>query len=789
MIETVAPHTEQNDPEIIKSQELKNSILKICEPLCISLYKEKPKNITSFMINWLKDKYNISSSLLNNEEKKEIEMLKNKVEIFHEMDEHFYFVETQLKAKKEAKIVEKKNKVPPKPKPRLPPDEIIPSDDEDNNPDEIDIRLDDRQYIESNSRGEYRLGTFEILEKNIEEVKIKYHNKSPEDFEFMKINLMKSPLFSDLPLYILEKCINSMEEKYYSAMTEIVKQGDFSEMFYFILEGELECKMGFTKVTRDGNKKKIEKFDPRLVKVFYPGDYFGELNLLYHVPIRGTIKTITEAKIYILDRKIYKKLLNNSFKERNEKRIVLFKKIPIFGVLKDEELEKMNQIVKEAIYYKGDTIIKENEFSNMLMIIEEGNCIGKQIVEKGKIPQKKKEYKEYQIFFEESLLKPEKSQESIIAESDVVKFICIDRYTFKNIFGSLEQILMRDMDLYKKYFPPLPEIVEEFKIVPPVGFEGENINPDNIQPQNLNDMGNGKPQNISINNVEQINSVNNKFNNNNIEELIKKINELNKENEEMKDKIKKQDDEIIDLKSQIINGNNIIEAKDLKINVNINNNNDNINNLNSIQNNKIIINSENNNIDISSQNNNIDIISQNNKDINNQNNNIDSQNNNNIIDINNTKQNNNTFNSNQDNNFNNKITVSNQDNNNKNLSQNKDNDNINIVNLNQNNENINNNINDMISNNINSSIIKRENEGQIPDFLKEKLEVNIVKDNISYGEGENNNKITDKKNDSVKESIIKSENPYESNNKNTDLNEIKGEIKGHGYFEEDDEIH
>ena len=788
MTETVAPHTEKNDPEIIKSQELKNCILKICEPLCISLYKEKPKNITSFMINWLKEKYNISSSLLNNEEKREREMLKNEVEIFHEMDEHFYFVETQLKAKKEAKIIEKKNKAPPKPKPRLPPDEIIPSDDEDINPDEIDTRLDDRQYIESNSRAENRPGNFEILGNNIEEVKIKYHNKSPEDFEFMKINLMKSPLFSDLPLDILTKCINAMEEKYYSSMTEIVKQGDFSEMFYFILEGELECKMGFTKVTRDGNKKKIEKFNPRLVKVYYPGDYFGELNLLYHAPLRGTIKTITEAKIYILDRKIYKKLLNNSFKERNEKRIVFFKNIPIFGVLTDEELEKLTQIVKEAIYYKGDTIIKEDEFSNMLMIIEEGNCIGKQIVEKGKEPQKKKDYKECQIFFEESLLKPEKSQESIIAESDVVKFICIDRYTFKNIFGSLEQILMRDMDLYKQYFPPLPEIVEEVKIVPPFGFEGENINPDNIQPQNINNIDNGKPQNIDINNVEQTNSVNNIINNNNIEELIKKVNELNKEKEELKDKIKKQDYEITDLKSQIIKGSNIIEEKELKNNININNNNYNINNLNSIQNNKIINNSENNKIDISSENNNIDINSQNNNnDINNQNNNTDSQNNNNNsqnnnIDINNTNQNNNTFKSNQDNNFNNNIALTIQGSNNINLSQNKDNDNINTANLNQNNKNINNNIN----NDINISIIKRENEGQITDYLKnDKLTDNIVKDNSNYGEGENNNKKTDIKNDSIKDSINKSENPYESNNKNSDLNEIKGEM-GHGYFEEAD---
>ena len=259
MTETVAARSEQTEPELIEKQQLKNAILKICEPMCINLNKEKPTNITSYMINWLQNKYNISSSLLKNDEKKELEKLKKALENFHEMDEHFYFIESQTKAKKEAKVVEKKGKAPPKPKPRLPPGDIIPSDDEDiNDQDDIDPRLDNPEYIESNSRAEPRPGTFEIFSKSSYDIKIKYSIKPPEIFEFIKINLMKSPLFSELSLDVLTKCINAMEEKNYSAMSEIIKQGDFSDMFYFILEGELECKMGFTIITREGNKKKLK---------------------------------------------------------------------------------------------------------------------------------------------------------------------------------------------------------------------------------------------------------------------------------------------------------------------------------------------------------------------------------------------------------------------------------------------------------------------------------------------------------------------------------------------------
>ena len=90
MTETILPKTEQNNPELLEKQQLKKSILKICEPMCINLKKDKPENIASYMINYLKNKYNYSSSLLKNDEKKELDKLKNDVQVFHDMDEHFY---------------------------------------------------------------------------------------------------------------------------------------------------------------------------------------------------------------------------------------------------------------------------------------------------------------------------------------------------------------------------------------------------------------------------------------------------------------------------------------------------------------------------------------------------------------------------------------------------------------------------------------------------------------------------------------------------------------------------
>lgn len=551
----MAPPDKQKEKEQLEKRRFKKKLMDICEPMCLQIMKEKPENIASFMINWLLNKYNYSSSLLKNEEKKDLINLKEDLETFHEFDEHLYYVDLQNKLKKEAKMPEKKSKIPPKPKPRLLPDDIMPSDDDDYEiPEEVDTNLDDKDFLKLYSKPDFRLGTFEVKHPENEEIQIKNTKKPPELFELIKISLLKSPMFSELPKDALKKCIDAMEKKTYSNMTDVVKQDEYCNKFFFIEDGELECKMGFTRVTREGNKKKVDKFDPKLVKVYYPGDCFGELNLIYTIPSRGSVKAIKEVTAYTLDREVYKHILTTTYKEQKDKRILLFKKVPILQTLDDQELEQLVQISKEAVFNKGETILKEDEYNNNLMIIEEGNCIGKKIDKKGKLPEKNNEYKKETFFGEKALLKPEKCQESIIANSDFVRFICVDRYSFKNIFGSLEQILMRNMELYYQYFPPLPEVVEPPKEEVPPPQEQKEGEIDRVEiPQKIEEQNN--MQNIEGNIILDDESLKDPK----IAEIVQRYNKILQEKEEEKLKL---NSKIDFLESQLNNQNNINNNKD-----------------------------------------------------------------------------------------------------------------------------------------------------------------------------------------------------------------------------------
>ena len=522
---------EKTNLEDQKSKELKDFLTNVCDSLCLSAIESKPKDICIHMINYLKNKYGYSSSGLKFDEKKELEKLRSEVVIFKDMDEHAYYLELQKQVKKDTKVSEKKSKIPPKPKPRLPPDENIISEDEDyNNKDEIDENLDNIEYIQKCNLNNKRVAVTEnTLSEQDEQSQIKMYKKNSELYEVMRINLMKSPIFSELSQDVLRQCIDAMEEKNIAGAIDVVKQGQISDCFYYIQEGELECKMQFIKVTQEGNRKKVEKFEPKLVKIYGPGDYFGELSLLYHNRSRGTIKTITEVKAYILKRTTYKKILKNANNERNAKKINIFKKTQILSTLNDDEYEKIQQISKEAVYYKGETIFKENEFCNTMLIVEKGKCIGTQTLEDGKLPEKIRDYREGDVIGETSLLKAEKIKENIVVDTDIVKFICLDRFNFRKNFGSLEPMLMRNMELYYSYFPPIIEEKPEEK------NENKEEKEKEKEKQNESKKLNESP---STNNVNM-----------SMEQMIKKIkDEVNEEKKKME---MKKNEEIEKLKKQI----------------------------------------------------------------------------------------------------------------------------------------------------------------------------------------------------------------------------------------------
>jgi len=85
--------------------------------------------------------------------------------------------------------------------------------------------------------------------------------------------------------------VDAMAEHHAITGEVVIKEGDEGDSLYVVGSGTLTC----TKVFKGSNT-------PTKLKVYKPGEAFGELALLYNAPRAATITSDGECVLYALDR-------------------------------------------------------------------------------------------------------------------------------------------------------------------------------------------------------------------------------------------------------------------------------------------------------------------------------------------------------------------------------------------------------------------------------------------------------------------------------------------------------
>jgi cAMP-dependent protein kinase regulator len=234
--------------------------------------------------------------------------------------------------------------------------------------------------------------------------------------------------------------IDAMEEKKFGPGEYIIKQGEDGNELYVVDDGQLDC-----------FKKFAGESQPKYLKTYQPGESFGELALLYNAPRAATIQAKTNAILFALDREAFNNIVKDAAMKKREVYIDVLSKVQILETMDTYERSKIADALRPVTYKKGEYVIRQGDNGDTFYMIEAGSAVATKSEFSGGPEEQVFKYKEGDYFGELALLKNAPRAANIIATSDVLKLVSLDRLSFKRMMGPLEELLKRNVDKYNKY--------------------------------------------------------------------------------------------------------------------------------------------------------------------------------------------------------------------------------------------------------------------------------------------------------------------------------------------------
>jgi len=136
-------------------------------------------------------------------------------------------------------------------------------------------------------------------------------------------------------------------------------------------------------------------------------------------------------------------------RRKREKYENFLETVEILKTMDPYERSKLSDAIREERYKKDDFIIREGEAGDKFYLISEGEAIATKLIE-GNTTQVMS-YKRGQYFGERALLTNDTRAANIIATSNEVVCLSLERETFSRLLGPLDAILQRNMEAYAKF--------------------------------------------------------------------------------------------------------------------------------------------------------------------------------------------------------------------------------------------------------------------------------------------------------------------------------------------------
>jgi CRP-like cAMP-binding protein/Fe-S-cluster-containing hydrogenase component 2 len=189
-------------------------------------------------------------------------------------------------------------------------------------------------------------------------------------FEDLKPELLlqRVPLLEDLPPKLAGRVVQEAEILSFSAGQVICKQGDYEDVFYLILAGEVEV------TTYSQAHARIA------LGTIGPGDFFGEMGPLSGQPRTATITARERTIVLAFPKEIFhilhkgetklKHAIDRKYIERSLR--THLRQVSIFTALSDQDLDDLVSRIKLKSFKKGEVIIRQGDEGDSLYLVRAG---------------------------------------------------------------------------------------------------------------------------------------------------------------------------------------------------------------------------------------------------------------------------------------------------------------------------------------------------------------------------------------------------------------------------------
>lgn len=264
--------------------------------------------------------------------------------------------------------------------------------------------------------------------QGVDIAQLEKHEKDFRSKQLIKDALMENDFLKNLVSSQVREIVDCMYSEEFSRDSPVIKEGDPGSHFYVSAEGELEVLKNNKVLGRMG-----------------PGKAFGELAILYNCKRTASVKAVTDAKVWMLDRKVFQAIMMISGLQRQKDNINFLKSVPLLQNLNNELLAKIADVLELDFYPAGEYIIRQGTTGDTFFIISNGQVkVTKNVDRTSKLEEEVRTLGRGEYFGEQALLREDRRTANVIALDPGVECLTLDRDSFNHLIGDLQELQTKE---------------------------------------------------------------------------------------------------------------------------------------------------------------------------------------------------------------------------------------------------------------------------------------------------------------------------------------------------------